>query len=281
MPLPDVHFGKADSKPLDWRKYKDDSLDDDELLVETPQSIVAMLGFDPLDGGELDLPNDGESSAADAAAMDAEFVESEHPREGNGQFGSGSGGSSFEVGSEYQNSLRNVPHAEAIAESEKRHRAKNAEQGRIGTVANKLLDRGYVQLSPAVSNYNSYGKGTDYARFRAPSGYEFEVRLGDHPAAPNNPALDVGGDTDKDVDRLVEAVKRNQESIKQGQEKYASEAVRTENAKSAWEKMPEDERAQVYKAAGLPVGKKGAKWLDPDSAFGKKFRAALVKHVER
>jgi hypothetical protein len=49
MPLPDIHFGKADAKPLDWRKYKDDSVDDDELLVETPQSIIAMLGFDPLD----------------------------------------------------------------------------------------------------------------------------------------------------------------------------------------------------------------------------------------
>ncbi len=49
MPLPDVHFGNATAKPLDWRKYKDDSPDDDEPLAETPKSVTAMLGFDPLD----------------------------------------------------------------------------------------------------------------------------------------------------------------------------------------------------------------------------------------
>jgi hypothetical protein len=49
MPLPDLHFGRADSKPLDWRKYRDDSPDDDEELDETPPSVVALLGFDPRD----------------------------------------------------------------------------------------------------------------------------------------------------------------------------------------------------------------------------------------
>lgn len=45
--MPDLHFGRADAPPLDWRKYKDDSPDDDEELEETPPSIVEMLGFDP------------------------------------------------------------------------------------------------------------------------------------------------------------------------------------------------------------------------------------------
>jgi hypothetical protein len=48
-PLPEMHFGKADAKPLDWRKFKDDSPDDDEELAETPPSMVAILGFDPLE----------------------------------------------------------------------------------------------------------------------------------------------------------------------------------------------------------------------------------------
>jgi hypothetical protein len=47
--LPELHFGRADAPPLDWRKYKDDSLDDDEPLAQTPASTVAILGFDPLD----------------------------------------------------------------------------------------------------------------------------------------------------------------------------------------------------------------------------------------
>jgi hypothetical protein len=45
--LPDIHFGSAEAASLDWRKYKDDSPDDDEELEHTPPSIVAMLGFDP------------------------------------------------------------------------------------------------------------------------------------------------------------------------------------------------------------------------------------------
>jgi hypothetical protein len=47
--LPDVHFGRGDAKPLDWRKYKEDSADDDAPLAKTPQSTIDILGFDPLD----------------------------------------------------------------------------------------------------------------------------------------------------------------------------------------------------------------------------------------
>lgn len=50
--MPELHFGKADSKPINWREYKDDSLDDDEPLDKTPPSVVAILGFDPLEADE-------------------------------------------------------------------------------------------------------------------------------------------------------------------------------------------------------------------------------------
>lgn len=47
--LPEVHFGSVDRGPLDWRKYKDESLDDDEPLEKTPKSVIEILGFDPLE----------------------------------------------------------------------------------------------------------------------------------------------------------------------------------------------------------------------------------------
>lgn len=53
--LPDVHFGTAEAKPLDWRQYKEDSADDDEPLAQTPTSVVAILGFDP-----KELDDDGD-----------------------------------------------------------------------------------------------------------------------------------------------------------------------------------------------------------------------------
>jgi hypothetical protein len=61
MPLPEVHYGKADSE-LDWRKFQDTEPDDDEPLAETPRSVVRMLGFDPLKVNE-----DGEDCEPDKA----------------------------------------------------------------------------------------------------------------------------------------------------------------------------------------------------------------------
>ena len=50
--LPDAHFGPPAANPLDWRdeEFDDDAPDDDAELEETPPDVVAMLGFDPLDG---------------------------------------------------------------------------------------------------------------------------------------------------------------------------------------------------------------------------------------
>ena len=49
-PLPDVHFGSPEDGSLDWRDevYDVTEADDDEELVETPEDVVEMLGFDPL-----------------------------------------------------------------------------------------------------------------------------------------------------------------------------------------------------------------------------------------
>lgn len=55
--LPDASFGAADAPLPDWRKDDtDDTPDDDEPLVETPEDVIAMLGFDPLEEAE---PEDG------------------------------------------------------------------------------------------------------------------------------------------------------------------------------------------------------------------------------
>lgn len=45
--LPNAHYGKANDKPLDWRKHPDKSHDDDAELKDTPKSVQKMLGFDP------------------------------------------------------------------------------------------------------------------------------------------------------------------------------------------------------------------------------------------
>lgn len=48
--LPDAHWGDAEAPLPDWRTEPDDDADpDDELLPETPDDVIAVLGFDPLD----------------------------------------------------------------------------------------------------------------------------------------------------------------------------------------------------------------------------------------
>lgn len=51
MPLPDVFFGSPEAKPINWRseRYDDPEPDDDAELPETPEDVIAMLGFDPLE----------------------------------------------------------------------------------------------------------------------------------------------------------------------------------------------------------------------------------------
>jgi len=60
--LPDVYFGSVDAPPADWRAYEEEDPDDEEL-AETPESVVLMLGFDPL---ELDEDEDGVPSPENA-----------------------------------------------------------------------------------------------------------------------------------------------------------------------------------------------------------------------
>jgi hypothetical protein len=49
--LPDVFFGEVKESNDDWRDEDQDiGPDDDEELAETPRDVVALLGFDPLEG---------------------------------------------------------------------------------------------------------------------------------------------------------------------------------------------------------------------------------------
>ena len=46
----DVYFGGVDKPLPDWRKSKEIAMEenpDDELLEETPEDVIAILGFDP------------------------------------------------------------------------------------------------------------------------------------------------------------------------------------------------------------------------------------------
>ena len=53
MPLPEVHFGPPEVESENWRDVEDtDTLDDDEVQLETDPSVVSILGFDPLEEGE-------------------------------------------------------------------------------------------------------------------------------------------------------------------------------------------------------------------------------------
>ena len=49
--LPSVAFGKADAPLPDWREYDegDEDEQDDDEETETDPSVIAMLGFDPLE----------------------------------------------------------------------------------------------------------------------------------------------------------------------------------------------------------------------------------------
>ena len=44
--LPDVHFGSPEHPPVDWRKAKDHSPDDDNERP-APGSVIKLLGVNP------------------------------------------------------------------------------------------------------------------------------------------------------------------------------------------------------------------------------------------
>lgn len=48
--LPDVQFNEQED--IDWRDIPDESLDDDMPLEKTPDDVIEMLGFDPLELNE-------------------------------------------------------------------------------------------------------------------------------------------------------------------------------------------------------------------------------------
>ena len=48
-----IHFGSPVAGLPDWRKDTTEEIDpDDELLRDTPEDVIAILGFDPLEDDE-------------------------------------------------------------------------------------------------------------------------------------------------------------------------------------------------------------------------------------
>jgi len=52
-----VHFGKVKKELVKWRDKPDDKDPDDELLEKTPEDVVRILGFDPLEFEEKSKGN--------------------------------------------------------------------------------------------------------------------------------------------------------------------------------------------------------------------------------
>lgn len=48
MDNPQVYFGQAKKTIVDWRNVISNEQDDDAEMLQTPEHIVTMLGFDPL-----------------------------------------------------------------------------------------------------------------------------------------------------------------------------------------------------------------------------------------
>ena len=48
----DVHFGGVDKPLPNWRDFSTDDDADDVELENTPQDVIAVLGFDPKDFSE-------------------------------------------------------------------------------------------------------------------------------------------------------------------------------------------------------------------------------------
>ena len=47
--MPDIHYGKVKEEPVDWRVLSDVDDPDDEELQSTPEDVIGILGFDPLE----------------------------------------------------------------------------------------------------------------------------------------------------------------------------------------------------------------------------------------
>jgi hypothetical protein len=75
-----VHFGSVDKPPANWREdpeVTEDEDPDDELLDETPEDVVEMLGFDPLEleDGKEETTNPTKQAAVSAALESVETTD--------------------------------------------------------------------------------------------------------------------------------------------------------------------------------------------------------------
>lgn len=102
---PDARWGDPERPLPDWRRSTRPHDPDDEELAQTPEEVIAVLGFDPLeedDSEELQGVDDGVNKffgrdleyAIDEffAFDDIDWKEEEHPRDKGGKFTSGAPG---------------------------------------------------------------------------------------------------------------------------------------------------------------------------------------------
>lgn len=47
--IPEAHFGPVGDEPADWTTLDNEPDPDDEELEKTPEDVIMMLGFDPLE----------------------------------------------------------------------------------------------------------------------------------------------------------------------------------------------------------------------------------------
>jgi hypothetical protein len=120
--FPNAFFGSA-SKPLpDWRGSEDFDPDDDDM-DETPPDVISMLSFDPK---EFDDDADEEWHPFIEFGLDeANFKESEHPRDADGKFSPYQHSISGEVGKKMKTNLKTLEFKKATKTSSGKFKYEN------------------------------------------------------------------------------------------------------------------------------------------------------------
>jgi len=120
--FPNAFFGSASKPPPDWRGSEDFDPDDDDM-DETPPDVVSMLGFDPK---EFDDETDEEWHPFIEFGLDeANFKESEHPRDADGKFAPYQHSISGEVGKKMKTNLKTLEFKKAAKTSSGKFKYEN------------------------------------------------------------------------------------------------------------------------------------------------------------
>ena len=211
--LDDVHFGEVDKPLPDWRADVPDDEDesddvDDELLSETPEDVIEMLGFDPLeleeDAADLSPASSTKQAAVTTALESVDTTESfdptKHPRDPGGD----DGGQFVDAGaaSELASSLEKSRSDFDSAPSQQTYDA--FREKAIKGVQAELKQRGWYPITDRAAS-------SDYVRAVAYDADEnevdsFTVRISNHRATHGGfdyeLRIDKGG-FDKDLTRIL------------------------------------------------------------------------------